>query len=84
MKIDFIKAMVRFDDKLNEGFFELTMNQNYYTERKVRDINVKMISEKISGIAIKRAEYFGFKDVEEVGFLFSGSNLDENKLKLFF
>lgn len=40
MKLDYIKGIVRYDNQLEEGLFEITITFNYLIERKVRNVVV--------------------------------------------
>jgi hypothetical protein len=46
LKIDYIKAFVRYEGKLMDGIEEITVNNNYFIERTLKGIKCENIIEK--------------------------------------
>jgi len=80
-KIDFIKAIVRFEENLGDGLFEITINQNYTKERPIKGVKTTLKENSVKNVQFKKPLYEGFNDVENVGFLFVGQNLNTSILE---
>lgn len=75
-----VKGYVRYDNQLKEGIYEITVNSNYFIDRLVK--NVKTIV-KDTGKDPEPGDisYENF-DVNNLGLLFYGANLNANKQQI--
>ena len=55
MRIDFIKAILRYDGKLKDGLEEITITYNYFIERTVKGVEVQEISQELNGTTYRVA-----------------------------
>lgn len=76
----YIKAFARFQNELENGIVELTINSNYFIERNMKNVKTKTTKENIDGFEIEKAVYENIDDIRTIGFLFHGENLHPNKL----
>ena len=51
MKIDYIKGIIRYENKLEDGLYEITINTNYFTEKKLKHIQTTIKEEIINNIS---------------------------------
>ena len=48
-----MKAIVRYDGKLEDGLFEVTINSNYIIERRLKNVKVKVIEKTVNNRTAK-------------------------------
>lgn len=79
--IIYLKAFIRYHNELQSGILEITINSNYFIERNVKNVKVKVVKEQIEeNIEVEKALYENFDDLKLLGFLFHGENLNQEKL----
>jgi len=49
MKIDYIKGIVRFEEYLDDGLFEITLTQNYFKDNKIKNIKTELRKKELNG-----------------------------------
>lgn len=76
-----IKGVLRWDDELEGGLVDLTVNQNYFNDKKVKGVKSKQFSEKIDGKMVKNVKYQGLQSEDMVGFVFFGKKLEQEPIK---
>jgi hypothetical protein len=80
-QVYYIKGFLRYEDELEQGVYEVTLNSNYFAERQLKDVQATVTDEKVRNVEIKRVSYQNF-DFNRLGFLFYGRNLDLKSLDL--
>ena len=80
-QIYYIKGFVRYEDELEQGVYEVTLNTNYFAERQVKDVKAVVTEDKVRNVEIKRVTYQNF-DFDRLGFLFYGRNLEIKSLDI--
>lgn len=82
--IKYVKGLIRYDNHLEDGIFEITITNNYFIERKIKNLEARVFVDKINeNLEIKKVEYNNFNDYQELGFLFFGNYLEKNKILQF-
>ena len=66
---------MRFENEFEP--YEISINQNYYNDKKIKEIKTKIFKEKFKGENLKNARYN--KNVD-FGFIFCGFNLNKDIL----
>ncbi|KRX04688.1 hypothetical protein PPERSA_09480 [Pseudocohnilembus persalinus] len=88
-KINFIKGVGRISDKLKDGLFEFTINQNYLAQRKLKQVKTEVQKTKIelSNGQFQEIEVATYKGMEntkfdnQLGFYVGGYNLNAEKIQ---
>jgi hypothetical protein len=80
-QVYYIKGFLRYEDGLEQGVYEVTLNSNYFAERPLKEVKATVSEDKVRNIEIKRVSYQNF-DFNRLGFLFYGRNLDLKSLDL--
>lgn len=72
-----IALICRFEEDLEGGLYEISLNFNYFKENKVKNVTTK-VSE--TPLKLKKVEYEGI-DLKKLGAWFFGKRLEKGKLK---
>lgn len=82
MKIDFIKAVLRYEGKNKDGLEEVTITPHYFLERTVKGVESSETTKEVNGKTYKIATYKGVSPAQlnDIGFVFGGRNLQQDKI----